>query len=383
MTPSTLQIAVTGLQGPAVFSEPFELLASELAPRLAGRGHAVTFYGAGVTRPASGEAARPGQLCEVPLPGGVETLGQSLTAHFFGMVQACLGTADVILQVHAGGGLFQRLPRLLGRRTVLHLAGLDGLQRRYGPLTDAFLRRSIRTGLRLAHRVVADAEETRRVYEARFGRTCETVPYGAPCRPAPSDTLLRPLGLTPGGYYLCAAPALGAERLPVIAEELKLGSSSRPLIAAVPSASTALDGAATETLPANGRVDAARTVPADSSLWQALLAHAFAFIHRNPLGRLDPVLLEALGAGACVLAEDDPFSREVLAEGAYGIFWRPGLGGVADGVRRLESDPTLPARFRRLATQRVRERYGWDHVTDEYERVLRAATGRGAATDLP
>src|SRR5690349_1658150 len=130
-----LHIAITGLQGQAVFSAPFELLATELAPRLCRRGHQVTVYRIAHSVPAG--VPIPNGLTEVVLPGVAATLGQSLVTNFFAMIQASLSSADVLLQVHAGGGWFQWLPRLLGKRIVLQTAGLDSFDRRRGPLVSA------------------------------------------------------------------------------------------------------------------------------------------------------------------------------------------------------------------------------------------------------
>ena len=82
------------------------------------------------------------------------------------------------------------------------------------------------------------------------------------------------------------------------------------------------------------------------------------------------MILNALGAGSCVLAEDNPYTREVLAEGAYGLFWAPRPTSLCDRIRRLERDFSIPERFRQLAKRRIQERYSWDHAADEYERLL-------------
>jgi glycosyltransferase involved in cell wall biosynthesis len=82
------------------------------------------------------------------------------------------------------------------------------------------------------------------------------------------------------------------------------------------------------------------------------------------------MILNALGGGACVLAEDTPYAREVLAEGAYGLFWTPSPRMVAERIRQLERDLSVPTRFRQLARRRIQERYSWERATDEYERLL-------------
>lgn len=368
-----LHIAVTGLQGEAVFSEPFDLLATELAPRLCERGHHVTLYRATASGPTC--PARPPGLNEAALPGAEATLGQSLTTNLFGMIQACLGSADVLLQVHAGGGWFQWFPHLLGRRIVLQVAGLDALDRRHGPIADAWLRHAAAVGCRLAARVVVESEHARRIYEHRFGKPCELIGYGANLITSTNPALLASLGLIAGGYYLCVADVLGLERIRLIAEGVMRSGSPRPIVAAArqgwPSDHRASESNLMQvTQEKLGKSTKVVRVPADSALWRELLVHAFAYIHSDPPGRPHPMILNALGSGACVLAEDTPYAREVLAEGAYGLFWTASPRNVAEQIQQLERNPAVPERFRQLAKRRVQERYSWDRITDEYERLL-------------
>ncbi|MBV9999169.1 MAG: glycosyltransferase [Verrucomicrobia bacterium] len=368
-----VHIAVTGLQGEAVFSEPFDLLATELAPRLCERGHRVTLYRAAQSGPTC--PARPPGLNEAALPGTEATLGRSLTTNLFGTIQACLGSADVLLQVHAGGGWFQWFPHLLGRRIVLQVAGLDALDRRHGPVADAWLRHAATVGCRLASRVVVESEHARRIYERRFGKPCELISYGANLISSTNPALLAPLGLIAGGYYLCVAELLGLERIELIAEGGMRSGTLRPIVVAArqewpldhPASESNLTQVTQERL---GKSTKVVRVPPDSALWRELLVHAFAYIHSDPPGRPHPMILNALGGGACVLAEDTPYAREVLAEGAYGLFWTASPRNVAEQIRQLEHNPALPERFRQLAKRRIQERYSWDRITDEYERLL-------------
>ncbi|MBV9490105.1 MAG: glycosyltransferase [Verrucomicrobia bacterium] len=367
-----LHIAMTGLEGEAVFSEPFELLADELAPRLCQRGHEVTVYR--TVRSAPAETPKLEGVREVVLPGSAVTLGQSLMTNLFGVIQASLSSADVLLQVHAGGGWFQRLPRLFGRRAVLHAAGLDVLDGQSGPLANAWLRHSVAVGCRLASRVVVDSDESRRLLERRFGRRCELISYGANLITSVNPGLLASIGLVSAGYYLCVADRLDPGRARLAAEAFAQSESPRPLVVAVhhapgPEQATDANPARVfrEKLAKRAKIIA---VGPNTPLWKELLVHAFAYIHSDLSGKAPPVILSALGAGACVLAEDNPYAREVLAEGAYGLFWAPSPASLCACIRKLERDPPLAARLRRLARRRIQERYSWDHVTEEYERLF-------------
>ena len=49
---------------------------------------------------------------------------------------------------------------------------------------------------------------------------------------------------------------------------------------------------------------------------------------------------------------------------------------LARQLQLLIDDPEAVTRYRTLAGERARERYGWDAVTDQYESYFRDLVGR-------
>jgi glycosyltransferase involved in cell wall biosynthesis len=92
------------------------------------------------------------------------------------------------------------------------------------------------------------------------------------------------------------------------------------------------------------------------------------YVHATEVGGTHPALIEAMGAGNCVLAYDTPENREVV--GDCGMFF----SSVQSLVERMQFVLTEPDQVRTLgrrAQARVREQYSWDSVTDSYERLFR------------
>ncbi|HUP47840.1 MAG TPA: glycosyltransferase, partial [Thermoanaerobaculia bacterium] len=92
-------------------------------------------------------------------------------------------------------------------------------------------------------------------------------------------------------------------------------------------------------------------------------------IQATEVGGTHPALIEAMGSGGAVLANDTPENREV--------------GGDAVGYFRFGSEQTLTAAIREWLVQsdlreaqrvrargRAAERYAWEGVTDAYERLF-------------
>ncbi len=89
------------------------------------------------------------------------------------------------------------------------------------------------------------------------------------------------------------------------------------------------------------------------------------------------VLLEAMAAGAAIVASAIPGYRDVVEHGKTGLLVEPkSPEAIAEAVARLHADPALSRRLVEGATQEVR-RYAWDRVAGEILDVLAAAAGSG------
>jgi glycosyltransferase involved in cell wall biosynthesis len=108
--------------------------------------------------------------------------------------------------------------------------------------------------------------------------------------------------------------------------------------------------------------------------YHELESHCFAYIHATEVGGTHPALIEAMGRGALVLYLDTKENAEVA--GGAGIPFEDDL--TAKMEMTLAMSEAEREDYRSKAAQRVRERYSWDAVTDQYERLLeKLAAGVG------
>ena len=86
-------------------------------------------------------------------------------------------------------------------------------------------------------------------------------------------------------------------------------------------------------------------------------------------------LLDAMGAGICVLTSDIPENREVV--GGSGFTFRAGnVDDLARMLGLLLSDPQMRASSGRNAQQVIRERYLWPRIAKEIAEVYEEILGR-------
>ena len=100
--------------------------------------------------------------------------------------------------------------------------------------------------------------------------------------------------------------------------------------------------------------------------YQELGSHCFAYVHATEVGGTHPALIEAMGRGALVLYRDTPENREVAGDA--------GIPFTADLKEKIESVLAISDAerevFRQKAVDRVRGRYSWESVTNDYEELL-------------
>jgi glycosyltransferase involved in cell wall biosynthesis len=101
--------------------------------------------------------------------------------------------------------------------------------------------------------------------------------------------------------------------------------------------------------------------------YHELGSHCFAYIHATEVGGTHPALIEAMGRGALVLYRNTVENAEVA--GDAGIPFEP--AELAAKMRLVvQMSEAERDELRRKAMERVRERYSWEAVTGQYERLL-------------
>ncbi len=108
----------------------------------------------------------------------------------------------------------------------------------------------------------------------------------------------------------------------------------------------------------------------DRLLLDQLVKHSYGYFHGHEFGGTNPTLLEALSNNAKILALDTIFTREVLREGEYGLFFSKNKDSVTQLVNTVEEKPYLLNKFAKKGIKRIKERYNWKRIIDLYSNVF-------------
>ena len=360
-----MRIALLGTRGIPAHYGGFETFAEELSTRLALVGHSVAVY----CRERPTESPWRGvELRYLPTIRHkyFDRLAHTLLSTFHLLFHRC----DVALYCNAANAIFTAVPRLAGMPVVLNVDGIERKRTKWNRLAKGWYAISERLATFLPDAVVSDAQAIADYYTARYRKTTHFIPYGADVGKIETDGAPRSLGLDPGCYFLYVSrmePENHAletrQAFEKVRTDMKLA-----LIGDAPYAADYIRQVRATTDP---RIVMPGAIYGRG--YQELGSHCFAYIHATTVGGTHPALIEAMGRGALVLYRDTPENAEVAA--GAGIPF--GEHDLAEKIEHVIALPDAEQKgLRRRAIERVRERYSWDAVTADYERLFRQLVPR-------
>jgi glycosyltransferase involved in cell wall biosynthesis len=355
-----VRFAIVGTRGIPARYGGFETFAEELSTRLTARGHTVTVY----CRERFAEPSYSGvRLKYLPTIRNkyLDTIVHTLlsTLHL-----ALVRGQDAVLYCNAANAVFTWIPRFLGMPVALNVDGLERNRKKWNVLAKAWYRVSEWLATWMPSAVVTDAIAIQEYYEKRYRKTSFMIPYGAEVGLVSTVSTIRKLGLEPLEYFLYVSRMEPENNALLVRESFEKVQApfKLALIGDAPYAAEYIQRVRDTKDP---RIVIPGAIYGDG--YRELGSHCFAYIHATEVGGTHPALIEAMGRGALTLFLDTQENAEV-AGGAGIPFTHENL---PEALRRvLDMSEEEKNEWRARATQRVRERYSWDRVTDAYEELL-------------
>ncbi|MFM7359147.1 MAG: glycosyltransferase [Sediminibacterium sp.] len=361
-----MTVAIIGTRGyPYVYSG-YETFAKELAERLVAKGIHVKIYCHRNLFQTYPHKVNGIELVYVPT---LETKVLSQFIHsFLSMVHACFSRTDVILAVNAANGPWGLIARILGKPACINVDGVEWERPKWKGLGAKYFYCAAWMATRLYRIIITDAEAMRRVYLKEFQTDSRVIAYGANLRYPSKPELIRKYGLEPESYYLIVGRLIPDNNADLLIQGyLEAGSGKKLVIVGdVPykdAYAEKLKGMANQNIVFLGYVT-------DSDELAELYHHSFAYLHGHAFGGTNPTLLKALAYGCAVMAIDTPFSREMLTEGKYGLFFTANAGNIAALMQQGEAYPNELKNMRERSREGLGTKYNWDEVTNAYLAVL-------------
>jgi glycosyltransferase involved in cell wall biosynthesis len=356
-------VAIIGTRGYPSYYGGFETAVRKLAPYLVDHGWDVTVYGRkGSTR--TDDPSLDPRVRTVITPGletkSISTLSYGLTAS----THAAIRKPSVALVMNVANGFF--LPALRIRRipTLVNVDGIEWDRAKWGRLAKWVFHSGAKWTARFGTRMVYDSREIERRWMEEFGVGGTFIPYGGDL----PGVLPVVDGLVHRGYILIVARFVPENTVPEFINAAEELSRTWPVVLVGSSGyGGELDDQARALSETSDNVTWLGHVSDDAkllSLWQ----HAGAYFHGHSVGGTNPALVQAMAAGAPIVARDTTYNREVIGE--EGVFCAPDPTDIVRAISRVMQDASLAEQMIEHTTHRAAVHYTWQKVCESYRQAL-------------
>jgi len=367
-----LKIAFIGGRGVISKYSGIESYYEEVGKRLVKMGHEVTVYCRNYFTPPLSEH---NGMKLVRLPTMRSKHLETVIHTTLSTIHALTEKYDVVHYHALGPALFSVLPRLRGTKTAVTVQGLDWQRKKWGRLASAVLRLGERASVRLPNGTMVVSQALQDRYREMHGIEAFYVPNGGILRERSEPKAILEWGLDPGKYVLFLgrfSPEKGCHLLVEAFE--KLDTDVKLVMAG---ASSYCDSYSQELRThASDRIRMLEWVSGE--MLDELLTNAMIFVLPSDLEGLSLALLDAMGAGLCVLTSDVPENREVV-DGAGFTFRRGDSRDLAERLSFLIANPSVREAAGRIARKRIAEQYQWQKIAEEIEMAYFEILGRKGA----
>lgn len=358
-----MNIAILGSRGIPVSYGGFETLAEELSARLVKKGHTVTVY---CCKPYSTTGDRTYRgVTRIVLPTVRTKVLEKPVFAFLSLLSSAAKNSDIVLMLGISVSLFCFIPRMFGKKVIINIDGLEWQRKKWGPVVSSLLKFEERLAGMTADRVLTDSRWVQSYYRKKYGKDSSYIAYGTDLVDYPAGDVLKEYRLDKNGYFLYVS-RFEPENNPLLVreayDELRQSAKKLVMVGDAPYAGSYIRKVKDTNNPC-----IIFTGYLFGKAYRELLSNAYCYIQATEVGGTHPALIEAMGAGRCVLANDVPGHREVLRDA--GIYYKGREDLVSKLRELLVAGPLIEEKGN--AARRIAENdYAWEKIADQYEQMF-------------
>lgn len=345
-----------------------EIVVEELGRRMTAMGHSVVCYNRG---------GKPGMHRDIVLKPVPVIPGKGIcavSASFCAALASAFSPAQVV-HIHAEGpALFCWLPKLLGKRVIVTVHGLDWQREKWQRSFGMWcILAGERAAVSFADEIIVLSRNLQRYFLERYGRETVFIPNGVaePEKLPPEE--IRKLGLNKDGYILFLGRLVPEKEVHTLISAFQSVDTDKKLVIA---------GASSDTDSYVSRLKSMAeeddrilfTGFVEGRLLEELYSNAFLYVLPSRVEGMPLSLLEAMSYGNCCLVSDIPELTEIAED--KGISFPCGDAAALRAVlQRLLDSPGLAAEYKAQAADFVCGKYSWEETTERTLQVYENLTG--------
>ena len=353
-----------------------EVVVSSLAPRLAELGYDVTCYNRTGRKARKlrkeGTLAREYRGVRLVWTPTLDRRGlAAASSSLLATVMASFSRLDLVHFHTEGPCVLCGLPRLMGKKVVVTVHGLDHMRRKWGRFASAYIMRGEKAAVRHAHSIIVLSKGVREYFLREYGRETVLIPNGIdPAEIRPACEISELFGLASREYILFLGRLVPEKGIHYLIEAyLKLRTDKKLVIAGGTSDTDAYVKKLYEMAGDNPSI--IFTGFRQGTVLEELYSNAYLYVLPSDLEGMPLTLLEAMNYGCCCVTSDIGECADVM-DGCGVTFPRGNTEALREVLQDLCDDPGKAEAYRGEARKTVAAKYTWQDITKQTDRLYRS-----------
>ena len=351
-----------------------EIVVKELCTRMAKNGYTVTCYNrsghhvSGAEYDKKTEYEGINQKC-VPT---IEKKGlAAVSSSFFAALYSAFGKYNVV-HIHAEGpAFFSWLPKLLGKRVIVAVHGLDWQREKWkSGFGSKFIKQGEKNAVKYADEIIVLSKGVHDYFRNQYGRETRFIPNGVN-RPEirKAELITDKFGLTKDSYILFLGRLVPEKGIRYLVEAFKNVKTEKKLIIAGGSSDTdSFMKELKELAKDDKRIIFTGFV--QGQMLEELYSNAYIYTLPSDLEGMPLSLLEAMSYGNCCLVSDIQECTEVVEDKAL-IFKKSNVQDLQNKLQEACDRTEKVMELKQQAADYICKKYNWDDVVEETLKLYR------------
>ena len=351
-----------------------EIVVKELCTRMAKNGYTVTCYNrsghhvSGAEYDKKTEYEGINQKC-VPT---IEKKGlAAVSSSFFASLYSAFGKYNVV-HIHAEGpAFFSWLPKLLGKRVIVTVHGLDWQREKWkSGFGSKFIKQGEKNAVKYADEIIVLSKGVHDYFRNQYGRETRFIPNGVN-RPEirKAELITDKFGLTKDSYILFLGRLVPEKGIRYLVEAFKNVKTEKKLVIAGGSSDTdSFMKELKELAKDDKRIIFTGFV--QGQMLEELYSNAYIYTLPSDLEGMPLSLLEAMSYGNCCLVSDIQECTEVVEDKAL-IFKKSNVQDLQNKLQEACDRTEKVMELKQQAADYICKKYNWDDVVEETLKLYR------------
>lgn len=352
-----------------------EVVVENLGSRMARQGHSVVCYNrkghhvSGVQFDEERRKSYNGMIIKEVFTVNRKGMA-AVTSSIAATICASFSDCNVI-HFHAEGScLFLPLAKLMGKRCIVTVHGLDHQRAKWGRFARTYIKLGEWILAKYADQIIVLSHNVQEYFKNTYGRKTDYIPNGVERFPFyEADAICQKWNLKKDEYILYLGRIVPEKGIHYLIDAFKQVETSKKLVIAGGASDS---GDFVNVLKAKAEDDE-RILFTDFVTGKELgelYSNAYLYVLPSDLEGMPLSLLEALSYGNCCLVSNIPECSEVVEEQAV-IFKAGNIKDLTNKLSMCCENPQLVEQYRKQAADFVCSKYNWDDIVEKTLRLYR------------